>query len=101
MTWLEQQFSHERSRCDRRPSLRFTDRRLSVFALTDRAATIALTNNLLGAVALTTKTPTTAPTDPFLGACRCTDNLEARVQGLAAEPANDSGQRLPTTSATH
>ncbi|MCL6436470.1 MAG: hypothetical protein K6T90_20130, partial [Leptolyngbyaceae cyanobacterium HOT.MB2.61] len=43
---------------------------------------------------------TTASTDHFLGAFGLTDNLEGRVQGLAAEPANGEAQRRLVTFAS-
>jgi hypothetical protein len=57
--------------------------------------TTALTDKLLSAFPLPNKTETTASLDRFLGAFGLTNNPEKRVQGLGAEPANDSRQRLP------
>ena len=62
--------------------------------------TTALTTNLLGALTTTNKTPTTASTTHHLGAFGQTGNLERRVQGLDAEPANVPGQRRQITFAS-
>ncbi|MGC8712806.1 MAG: hypothetical protein ACP5RH_10485 [Leptodesmis sp.] len=50
---------------------------------------MALTDTLLGAFATTNRTQMTASTDKLLGGFGLTDPAEARVQGLAAELAND------------
>jgi len=62
--------------------------------------TDALTDNLLGTLATTDRTETTASTGNFLGAFGLTDNLERRVQGLDAEPANGSVHPPQTSSRT-
>jgi hypothetical protein len=53
----------------------------------------ARTDSFLGVLALPNKTETTASLDHFLGAFGLTNNLEKRVQGLGAEPANDQVER--------
>ncbi|UIE36662.1 hypothetical protein [Leptodesmis sichuanensis] len=59
---------------------------------------MALTETLLGAFAITANPQTTALPDKLLGGFGLTDPAEARVQGLDAELANGSLERLQVTS---
>jgi hypothetical protein len=57
----------------------------------------ARTDSFLGVLAPINETETTASLDHFPDAFGLTNNLEKRVQGLDAEPANGSVERLLVT----